>query len=173
MSITCPRHGPYPPDRMPQESPLHVSLLSARACKFSFLATAASGWTSTAPQAAEPEFAFLPDHQQHTGVEDRRVGTAKDTDQQRECEVADGYATKERQRTQCDQNGQGCVERAGHGLYQAGVDYLLKCLRGAALHVLTDTVEHDDCIVYREADHRQQRGNEQRVDLDMKSPAQD
>src|SRR6266700_2170152 len=154
-------------------SPLHVSLLSARARKFALFAAAASGWTSTAPQAAEPELAFLPDHQQHTGVEDRRVGTTKDTDQQRERKVADGYATKERQRTQCDQYGQRCVERAGHGLYQAGVDYLLKCLRGAALHVLTDTVEHNDCIVHRETDHRQQRGDEQRVDLDMKSPAQD
>src|SRR6266566_1358501 len=148
-------------------------LLSARARKFPFLPTAASGWTSTTPQAAEAEFAFLPDYQQHTGIEDRRVGTTKDTDQQREREVADGYATKERQRTQCDQYGQRCVERAGHGLYQAGVDYLLKCLRGAALHVLTDTVEHNDCIVHRETDHRQQRGDEQRVDLDMKSPAQD
>src|SRR5712692_10795839 len=96
---------------MPQGPSLQVSFLSTRARKFALFATAASGWTSTAPQAAEPEFAFLPDHQQHTGIEDRRVGTTKDTDQQCEREVADGYATKERQRTQCDQYGKDVVKR--------------------------------------------------------------
>src|SRR5947209_20544486 len=64
--------------------------------QFAFAATIGS---EAAIEAAEAQFAFLPNDQQHTGVEDGRVGTTEDTDEQGQREGTDGDATEERERT--------------------------------------------------------------------------
>src|SRR5689334_17453834 len=117
-------------------------------------------------ETIEAQLALLPDHQQHTGVEDGRVGTTKDTDEQRTCKRTYACPTKERQSAQGKEHGERGVERTGHRLHEACIHNLLERLRCAALHVLADTVKHHNRVMDRETYDRQQRRDKQGIDLD-------
>src|SRR5579885_2635588 len=70
------------------------AVVLARAGQFAFLVALAAAHGATiagifTAEAAKAEFALFPDHQQHAGVEDGRVGTAEDTDQQGKREIVD------------------------------------------------------------------------------------
>src|SRR5216684_9385719 len=105
-------------------------VLSPRAGKFSDLAPVGCAGGPGTFEEFENKFATLPHYEQHTGVENRRVGTTEDTDEQRQGEGADGCAAEERQRAQGEEHGQRRIERASHRLHQAGIHHLLKGLRG-------------------------------------------
>ena len=132
-------------------------LLSSRTHKLAYFTTILR---ALAIETAKEQFALFPDDQQHAGVEDGRVGTTKDTDQQRQCEGTNAGASEERQRTQREEHRERRIEGAGHRLHEACIHDLLKCLRSAPLHVLADTVKHHDGVMHRETDDRQQSRNE-------------
>src|SRR6266702_1548816 len=57
-------------------------------------------------ETSKTEFAFIPQHQYHTGVEDRRVGTANDTYQQSQREWTNGCAAEQSKCAQGKDYGQ-------------------------------------------------------------------
>src|SRR6266581_9279603 len=129
-------------------SPFAVCILPSCACQFAFLTLVSLIKSAVTAETSKTEFAFIPHHQYHTGVEDRRVGTANDTYQQSQREWTNGCAAEQSKCAQGKDDGQRRIKRTGHGLHQAGIHYLVECLGGATLHVFTYAVEHHNCIVH-------------------------
>src|SRR5215471_20967901 len=74
--------------------------LSSCPCQFAFLFFISLISTIATEVMPDIEFAFIPHHQYHTGVEDRRVGTANNTYEQSQCEWANSGAAKQSKRSQ-------------------------------------------------------------------------
>ncbi len=70
-------------------------------------------------------------------------------------------------------DGQAGHDRPGERLQDRVVDDLVERLAEVTRLVLADPIEHHDRVVDREADDRQHRGHEQRIDLDMEERAED
>ena len=103
--------------------------------------------------------ALLPVRQHRRGDEDRRVRAGGDADQQREREVLQRRAAEQQQREDRHQRARGRGQRPGQHLGHRAVDDLRE--RGARhpRDVLAHAVEHDDRVVQRVAQDRQQRGH--------------
>ena len=126
--------------------------------------------------------ALLEDGQQGRGDEDRRVGTGRQADEQRQAELLErGRAEDERaddeERHDRQQRRDRGVERPHQRLVQREVDHVAVGHAAAGRHearVLVHLVEHDDAVVDRVAEDRQEghdggRGHleaRQRVDAD-------
>ena len=76
--------------------------------------------------AGEPaaEVAHFPGDEDLCGDTDGGVGTDDDANEDGEQEGADALATKEEHGGDGDQEGDGGVERTGHGLDEGGVDVI-------------------------------------------------
>ena len=109
--------------------------------------------------AAVGGLALLPVRQHGRGDEDRGVGAGGDPDHQREREVLQRFAAEQQQRGDRQQRAEARRQRPGQHLGHRAVDDLRE--RGArhARHVLAHTIEHDDRVVQRISEDRQQRGD--------------
>ena len=111
-------------------------------------------------------------------AKNRRIGSDHESGRERDDEQPDGGAAQHDQRQQHQERGERGIERAGQALIGAEVDGLLeaRALRvGEAkvtLTVLANAVEHDDRVVHREADDREDCRDKQGVHLNSDDVAQ-
>ena len=128
------------------------------------------GWSSAEPVVP---LAVFPDDQQLGRIENGRVGATEQSDQQDDDEVLDGGTAKKEQGQQGEDTSQLRVDGAGQRLHDAVVDDIFELLTSLAVdEVFTDAVKHHDGVVHREANHRQQGGQEVRIDFKTYDNAQ-
>src|SRR3954447_10142633 len=133
----------------------------------------AAAWASRISREALLVLPLVPHHEQRARVEDRRVGAGDDAQQQGEDEHPDRLAREQQQREQRDHDREAGRDRPAEGLEDRVIDDGAERLAGVPAAVLAHPVEHDDRVVDREADDRQDRGHEQAVDLDRAERAED
>ena len=96
--------------------------------------------------------------------------TAGDTDEQRQTEDTDGTASEEQQahnrqnRCQRGENG-SCRRSLQRFIYDFTIFRFRRCRKLAPLHLITDTVKDDNRVVNGISDHRQQHGDDFRINL--------
>src|SRR5438445_8787499 len=118
-------------------------------------------------------FDLLPERDDLARVEDRGVGPRDDADEEREREVAHREPTEEEEREEREHHGQRSDDRSRERLHDRVVDDGVERLARIELQVLTDAVEHDDRVVYREPDDREHGGHKEAVHLDLQEEPED
>ena len=121
-----------------------------------------------------PRLALLEHGQHRRGDEDRRVGAGEEADEEGEGELLErgrpeDEGAQEEQRRHREQGRDRGVQRSHQHLVQRLVDHVAvgEVLLGAHQgRVLVDLVEHDDAVVDREAEDRQQGHHRGRGDLE-------
>ena len=109
--------------------------------------------------AHEHRFSLLPQGENGGADEDRGVGARGDAHEQREREVLERLPAEEQQRADRHQGREAGRERAGQHLGHRAVHDLRVGRARHARHVLADAVEHDDRVVERVAQDREQSGD--------------
>ncbi len=103
----------------------------------------------------------LPDNQNWGSIEDRRIRTAENTNQENDHEVTDGVAAKQGKGKQGEHHGELGVDRAIKRLHDGMVDHLFIFDAAVDIRVFPDPVEYHDGIVYRETNNRQYGSQEE------------
>ena len=118
-----------------------------------------------ARRCAVAGLALLPVREHRRGDEDRGVGPRGDPDHQREREVLQRFTAEQQQREHRQQRAEARGQRPREHLGHRAVDDLRERGAGHARHVLAHAVEHDDRVVQRVSEDRQQRGHRRRRDF--------
>ena len=91
-----------------------------------------------------------------TGNRDRRIGADDHADQQRQRKPAQHFATENHHRQHREKHESIGDHRSRKRLIDRVVGDLVKRLAPVKTAILSDAIEHDDRVVNRKADERQQ-----------------
>src|SRR5438445_695938 len=101
----------------------------------------------------------LPEYQNWTGHENRRVRSDQNADHQRQREPVQHLASEQVQRHRREKRQAAGKHGPAQGLVHADVDEILERLPPQQLQVLANAVEYHDSVVHGVADQGQQRGH--------------